>query len=101
MDVCVYCTFRNNKEGFAGLITSLEGMPCCKGMTLSSLLSMPMDHLTDLPLLIKAVLLRLESQSADATQADDLQRNLSKVCVSLLVLEKNEYIKNAPTFNFI
>jgi len=76
---------------FSEVLLQLESNPICQSLSLHSFLTLPIQRITRLPLLIDAVLTRLDQTDDEYTTCQLALATLNKVSVSCSVISADEY----------
>lgn len=78
--LCNICSREQNAK-FAEVLVQLESNPVCQSLSLHSFLMLPMQRITRLPLLIDAVLTRLDQTDDEYSTCQLALATLNKVSV--------------------
>jgi len=76
---------------FSEVLLQLESNPICQSLSLLSFLMLPMQRITRLPLLIDAVLTRLDQTDDEYTTCQLALATLNKVSISCSFIRADEH----------
>jgi hypothetical protein len=85
-NICCNFSFREQNMKFSEILSQLESSPVCQSLSLHSFLMLPMQRITRLPLLVDAVLTRLDPQDDEYNTCRLALATLNKVSLLKVIL---------------